>query len=103
MVRQFREVGKEFLKELAAKLTRAFIVIQIQCAQCHDDPIDKRTQEVFYGMASFFTVVRVRREQKDQEMRGYHVEEVQRGPIGKRMDGPHLSIPDSKSGPIKPS
>jgi hypothetical protein len=54
-------------------------------------------------MASFFTEVRVRRDAKDQEMRGYHIEEVQRGPIGKRMDGPNLSIPDSKLGPIKPS
>src|SRR6185503_184083 len=58
-----------------------------------------------YGMASFFTEVRVRRDQKDGVQRGYHVEEMQRGPVGKRMaeGGPNLVIPDSKSGPIKPS
>jgi hypothetical protein len=56
-------------------------------------------------MASFFTEVRVRREQKDGKGQGYFVEEVQRGPVGKRMadGGPNLSIPDSKSGPIKPA
>ncbi len=103
MVRLFRESGKDFPKALAGKLTRAFMGVQIQCAQCHDHPFDKWTQEEFYGMASFFTEVRVRREQKDGKGQGYHVEEVQRGPVGKRMEGPNLSIPDSKSGPIKPS
>ena len=103
LVRQFREAGKDFPKALAGKLTRAFMGVQIQCAQCHDHPFDKWTQEEFYGMASFFTEVRVRREQKDGKGQGYHVEDMQRGPIGKRMDGPNLSIPDSKSGPIKPS
>jgi hypothetical protein len=103
MVRQFREAGRDFPKAVAGKLTRAFMGVQIQCAQCHDHPFDKWTQEEFYGMASFFTEVRVRREQKDGKGLGYHVEEVQRGPVGKKMDGPNLSIPDSKSGPIKPS
>ena len=103
MVRQFREAGKDFPKAVAGKLTRAFMGVQIQCAQCHDHPFDKWTQEEFYGMASFFTEVRVRREQKDGKGQGYHVEEVSRGPVGRKMDGPNLSIPDSKSGPIKPS
>jgi hypothetical protein len=88
---------------VAGKLTRAFMGVQIQCAQCHDHPFDKWTQEEFYGMASFFTEVRVRREQKDGKGQGYHVEEAQRGPVGRKMEGPNLSIPDSKSGPIKPS
>jgi hypothetical protein len=105
MVRQFREAGRDFPKAVAGKLTRAFMGVQIQCAQCHDHPFDKWTQEEFYGMASFFTEVRVRREQKDGKGQGYHVEEMQRGPVGKRMGdgGPNLSIPDSKSGPIKPA
>src|SRR6185436_10777208 len=105
LVRQFREAGKDFPKALAGKMTRAFMGVQIQCAQCHDHPFDKWTQEEFYGMASFFTEVRVRRDQKDGVQRGYHVEEMQRGPVGKRMaeGGPNLVIPDSKSGPIKPS
>lgn len=106
MVRQFREAGKDFPKALAGKLTRAFLGVQIQCAQCHDHPFDKWTQEEFYGMASFFTEVRVRRDPKDADMRGYHVSDAERGPIGRKLmgaGGPDLTIPDSKSGPIKPS
>src|SRR5579859_6616517 len=74
LVRQFREAGKDFPKAVAGKLTRAFLGVQIQCAQCHDHPFDRWTQEEFYGMASFFTEVRVKRDPKDSEMRGYHVE-----------------------------
>ena len=106
MVRQFREAGKDFPKALAGKLTRAFMGVQIQCSQCHDHPFDKWTQEEFYGMASFFTEVKVRREPKDAAMKGYHVEDVVRGPVGRKLmgaGGADLSIPDSKTGPIKPS
>jgi hypothetical protein len=91
---------------VAGKLTRAFMGVQIQCAQCHDHPFDKWTQEEFYGMASFFTEVRVKRDAKDEAMRGYNVEDAMRGPVGKKLagaGGPDLSIPDSKTGPIKPS
>ncbi|MBI3858119.1 MAG: DUF1549 domain-containing protein, partial [Planctomycetes bacterium] len=82
MVRQFREAGKDFPKAVAGKLTRAFMGVQIQCAQCHDHPFDKWTQEEFYGMASFFTEVRVRRDPQDSGKRGYTVEEAARGPVG---------------------
>ena len=106
MVRQFREAGKDFPKAVAGKLTRAFMGVQIQCAQCHDHPFDKWTQEEFYGMASFLTEVRVKRDPKDDTMRGYPVEDAHRGPVGKKLmgvGGPDLAIPDSKTGPIKPS
>jgi hypothetical protein len=106
MVRQFRDAGKDFPKAVAGKLTRAFMGVQIQCAQCHDHPFDRWTQEEFYGMASFFTEIRVKRDPKDSDMRGYHVEDAMKGPVGKKLagaGGPDLSIPDSKSGPIKPS
>jgi hypothetical protein len=106
MVRISREAGKDFPKALAGKLSRSFLGVQIQCAQCHDHPFDKWTQEEFYGMASFFTEVKVRRDPKDAAMRGYHVEDAQKGAVGKKpggMGGADLSIPDSKSGPIKPS
>jgi hypothetical protein len=106
LVRISREAGKDFPKALAGKMSRAFMGVQIQCAQCHDHPFDKWTQEEFYGMASFFTEVRVRRDPKDAAMRGYHVEDAHKGAVGKKlggMGGADLSIPDSKSGPIKPS
>jgi hypothetical protein len=39
----------------ASKVSRVFLGIQIACAQCHDHPFDRYTQEDFYGMVSFFS------------------------------------------------
>lgn len=41
-------------EELAAATSRAFLGVQIQCAQCHDHPHDKWKQEDFWGYAAFF-------------------------------------------------
>ena len=59
-----KQAGKEMPQALAGKFARVFMGTQIQCAQCHDHPFDKWTQEDFYGMAAFFTQVNVRRDQK---------------------------------------
>jgi hypothetical protein len=40
--------------KLAAATSRIFMGIQLQCAQCHDHPLDKWTQEDFWGYAAFF-------------------------------------------------
>jgi hypothetical protein len=127
-----REAGKDLPMALVGKLTRAFMGVQIQCAQCHDHPFDKWTQEEFYGMASFFTEVGARRvpiggaemmekkkEDKKDEKKGeepkkpavpaqqqdYYfsvTDTPRRGPRGAGGGG-DLSIPDSKGGPIKAS
>jgi hypothetical protein len=41
-------------EELAANTARMFLGIQIECAQCHDHPFDKWTQQDFWGYAAFF-------------------------------------------------
>jgi hypothetical protein len=41
-------------EELAAATSRAFLGVQIQCAQCHDHPRDKWKQDEFWGYAAFF-------------------------------------------------
>jgi hypothetical protein len=41
-------------EETAIRVSRVFLGTQIQCAQCHDHPLDKWTQLDFYGMAGFF-------------------------------------------------
>jgi len=46
----------------AARLTRVFLGVQIQCAQCHDHPFDKWTQEDYKGMVSFFKDLRALRQ-----------------------------------------
>jgi hypothetical protein len=48
----------------ASRLTRVFLGVQIQCAQCHDHPFDRWTQEDYLGMVSFFKNLRAVR-QKD--------------------------------------
>ncbi len=39
---------------LAGVTAQVFMGIRISCAQCHDHPFDKWTQEDFYGFAAFF-------------------------------------------------
>lgn len=47
-------------EETAAELTRIFMGIQIQCAQCHDHPYDRWRREQFHELAAFFPRVAVR-------------------------------------------
>ncbi len=42
-------------EKLAAATSRIFLGIQIQCAQCHDHPFDRWTQEDFWSYAAFFS------------------------------------------------
>jgi hypothetical protein len=39
---------------MASRASKLFMSTQIQCAQCHDHPFDRFTQEDFYGMVAFF-------------------------------------------------
>ncbi|HXX95002.1 MAG TPA: DUF1549 and DUF1553 domain-containing protein, partial [Planctomycetota bacterium] len=57
---------------MASKVSKTFLGTQIQCAQCHDHPFDKYTQDDFYGMVAFFAQVQSRKvdpkDQKDQRV-----------------------------------
>jgi len=46
--------------KLAGETTRAFLGLQIACAQCHDHPFVDMPQETFHGMAAFFARTRVK-------------------------------------------
>ena len=109
-----REAGRDLPLALAGKVTRAFLGVQIQCAQCHDHPFDKWTQEEFYGMASFFTEVGARRvaveTKKDPKKPAppqqqpeyyYMIADTPRRGLRPGMGAGDLSIPDSKTGPVK--
>ena len=41
-------------EETVAELSRVFLGIRIQCAQCHDHPSDQWTREQFHELAAFF-------------------------------------------------
>lgn len=47
-------------EETAAEVSRIFLGIQIQCAQCHDHPYDSWRREQFHELAAFFPRVGVR-------------------------------------------
>lgn len=44
--------------ELAASTSRAFLGVQIRCAECHDHPFTDWKQSDFWGLAAFFARVR---------------------------------------------
>lgn len=50
----------ENAKEAAVRTSRAFLGMQIRCAECHDHPFDDWTQEDFTKLAAFFSRTRTR-------------------------------------------
>lgn len=50
--------------ELAGEVSRVFLGVQIQCAQCHDHPSDKWKREQFHEFAAFFAGGRTKRANK---------------------------------------
>jgi hypothetical protein len=45
--------------KLTDNATRAFLGVQLQCAQCHNHPFTDWKQDAYWGMAAFFTKVRI--------------------------------------------
>lgn len=50
--------GQFDAKEVAQDVSQVFLGIRVQCAQCHNHPFDRWTQEDYYGFVSFFTGVK---------------------------------------------
>jgi hypothetical protein len=49
-------LGKETKpEELAARTTRVFLGVRLECAQCHDHPFARWKREDFWSQAAFFT------------------------------------------------
>ena len=57
-------------KKIAAATSKIFLGIQLQCAECHDHPFDRWTQEDFWSYAAFFAQL----QQSDQQMNGGVIE-----------------------------
>jgi len=47
-------------EEIVGEISRIFLGVQIQCAQCHDHPTDRWTREQFHQLAAFFPRVSTR-------------------------------------------
>jgi hypothetical protein len=52
----FYQVERDTLK-VAEDTAQVFMGMRIQCAQCHNHPFDRWTQDDYYGFASFFAQV----------------------------------------------
>jgi hypothetical protein len=46
-------------EDLAEAATHAFLGTRMQCAKCHNHPLERFTQDDYYGMAAFFTRVKL--------------------------------------------
>ena len=57
-------------EEIAAEVSRVFLGIQIQCAQCHDHPWDDWKREQFHELAAFFPRVGARQLPKEKGLNG---------------------------------
>ncbi|MEX0728985.1 MAG: DUF1549 domain-containing protein [Planctomycetaceae bacterium] len=60
-------------EEIAAEVSRIFMGIQIQCANCHDHPSDQWKRQQFHELAAFFPRVNVRRKPKTGGGAGFEV------------------------------
>ena len=50
-------INQSDAKILTESIAQAFMGTRIQCAQCHNHPFDRWTQDDYYGFVSFFTQV----------------------------------------------
>jgi hypothetical protein len=70
-------------EDTTAEMSRIFLGIQIQCAQCHNHPTDRWKREQFHELAAFFPRIAVRAV-KDVQPRSFEVVSVDRGPRNKK-------------------
>lgn len=54
-------------EKIAAKTARVFLGVQLDCAECHDHPFDRWSQEDFWGYAAYFAQLSI---DPDQAMMG---------------------------------
>ncbi|VAX41205.1 FIG00926764: hypothetical protein [hydrothermal vent metagenome] len=50
--------------EIAAEMSRIFMGVQVQCANCHDHPTDRWTRKDFHQLAAYFPRMRIARAPK---------------------------------------
>ena len=70
-------------EETAAEISRIFMGIQIQCAQCHDHPFDDWKREQFHELAAFFPRTGSR-PRKSGDIRSYVIIGVNQQPRRRR-------------------
>lgn len=62
----FYEIERDTLK-VSENVAQIFMGMRIQCAQCHNHPFDRWTQDDYYGFAAFFSQVGRKKAEDDRE------------------------------------
>jgi hypothetical protein len=59
--------------DIASEVSRIFLGVQIQCANCHDHKTDRWKRNQFHELAAFFPRIAVRPVKKDDDKRSFEV------------------------------
>jgi len=77
--------GQYDAKAVAQDVAQIFTGMRVQCAQCHNHPFDRWTQEDYYGFVSFFTGVKRKMASEAREFWVY--DDVNAAPAKHLLDG----------------
>ncbi len=72
-------------KAVAQDVAQVFTGMRVQCAQCHNHPFDRWTQDDYYGFVSFFTGVK--RKMASEEREFYIYDDPNAPPAKHLLDG----------------
>jgi Protein of unknown function (DUF1553)/Protein of unknown function (DUF1549) len=94
---------KQFsVNKITPTVTRLFLGVRMECAECHNHPLENFTQDDFYGLAAFFARLRVKHGYGEYrrtwflEKEGEVEHPVTKKPVSPRLlGGPAPQIPES--------
>jgi hypothetical protein len=67
--------------QLAARTSRVFLGMRLECAQCHDHPFESWTQEEFWSYAAFFAQISRPKGELENVSTVMRVRDVERGDV----------------------
>ncbi|MEX2114603.1 MAG: DUF1549 domain-containing protein [Pirellulales bacterium] len=98
-------------EDTTAEVSRIFMGIQIQCAQCHNHPTDRWKREQFHELAAFFPRISIQPVREDGKRRSFAVVSADKGPKKKGGNArrgslehymPDLDHPEAEGTLMKP-
>ena len=94
---------KEFsVTKVTPTVSRLFLGVRMECAECHNHPLENYTQDDFYGLAAFFARLRVKHGYGEYRRTWYLDEEGEvEHPVTKQQVAPKFlggDIPDIPTG-----
>ncbi len=88
-------------RKITPTVTRLFLGVRLDCAECHNHPLENLTQDDFYGMAAFFARLKVKHGYGEyrriwySERKGDLLHPVTKEPVAPRfLDGTIPAIPE---------